>query len=120
MGWCRTPGIWGGRRGWGVEIEAGLVPLSDAARAAGAGWMETVLTGGDDYELLMAVAPGERAALPGDADWAVLWRGAGFRVLGVNGGVMDVAAGGVEPFLGGWASLCTLTPALSRRRERGK
>ncbi len=45
----------------GVLIEAALVPLSDAARAAGR--LETCLTGGDDYELLMAVPPGGGEAL---------------------------------------------------------
>lgn len=42
--------------GLGAEIDAGLLPLSKAARqAVKAGWgkgVETVLTGGDDYELL--------------------------------------------------------------------
>ena len=45
--------------GLGVVIEAARVPLSVAARAAGPEWLETCLTGGDDYELLMAVPPGE-------------------------------------------------------------
>ncbi|MSP04441.1 MAG: thiamine-phosphate kinase [Acetobacteraceae bacterium] len=44
-----------------AEIEATLVPLSDAARAAGPGWRDTILTGGDDYEILLAV-PSARAA----------------------------------------------------------
>jgi thiamine-monophosphate kinase len=39
------------------------VPLSDAARAAGADWLMTCLTGGDDYELLLAVPPSHEAAL---------------------------------------------------------
>ena len=46
-----------------ATIEAGLVPLSPAARGAGAAWLETCLTGGDDYELLMAVPPEREAAL---------------------------------------------------------
>nr|WP_294522716.1 thiamine-phosphate kinase [uncultured Rhodopila sp.] len=52
-------------RGGGVaaEIEAARVPLSEAARAAGAAWLETCLTGGDDYELLLAVPAQRRAAL---------------------------------------------------------
>ncbi len=41
----------------GAEIEADAVPLSDAARAAGPDWLESRLTGGDDYELLMAIRP---------------------------------------------------------------
>jgi len=46
-----------------AEIEAALVPLSDAARAAGPDWRATCLTGGDDYELLLAVPPAHEAAL---------------------------------------------------------
>jgi thiamine-monophosphate kinase len=53
---CRAAGLRG-------EIEAALVPLSDAARAAGAEWLTTCLTGGDDYELLLAVPPVHEAAL---------------------------------------------------------
>lgn len=47
----------------GATIEADRVPLSPAARAAGPAWLETCLTGGDDYELLLAVAPAREAAL---------------------------------------------------------
>ena len=47
----------------GAVIEAALVPLSAPARAAGASWLETCLTGGDDYELLLSVPPGNEAAL---------------------------------------------------------
>jgi len=47
---CRAAGL-------DAEIEAGAVPLSPAARAAGPAWLETCLTGGDDYELVMAIAP---------------------------------------------------------------
>lgn len=45
---CRASGV-------SAEIEAGLVPLSDAARMAGPCYLERCLTGGDDYELVMAV-----------------------------------------------------------------
>jgi len=54
---CRTSGLRG-------EIDIARVPLSDAARAAvaaDAAALETVLTGGDDYEILLAIAP-ERLA----------------------------------------------------------
>ncbi len=44
--------------GVSAEIEARDVPLSEAARAAGPDWLQTRLTGGDDYELLLAVPPG--------------------------------------------------------------
>lgn len=49
--------------GVAAEVMADAVPLSDAARAAGPGWREACLTGGDDYEVLMAVPPGNAAAL---------------------------------------------------------
>ncbi|WP_419757872.1 thiamine-phosphate kinase [Acidisoma sp.] len=49
--------------GCGAEIEAGLVPLSDAARAAGPAWLADCLGGGDDYELLLAVPEGRGEAL---------------------------------------------------------
>jgi thiamine-monophosphate kinase len=47
----------------GATIQAAIVPLSAQARAAGEGWAETCLTGGDDYELLLAVPPSRDAAL---------------------------------------------------------
>jgi len=53
---CRLAGL-------GAWIEAPLVPLSRAAAAAGPGWLGTCLTGGDDYELLLAVPPGRSGAL---------------------------------------------------------
>jgi thiamine-monophosphate kinase len=46
-----------------AEIDAALVPLSEAARAAGRDWLETCLTGGDEYELAFAVPPKNAAAL---------------------------------------------------------
>jgi len=53
---CRLAGL-------GARIEAPLVPLSRAAAAAGPGWLGTCLTGGDDYELLLAVPPARSGAL---------------------------------------------------------
>ena len=47
----------------GAEVVAEDVPLSAAARAAGPAWLAACLGGGDDYELLMAVAPGQGEAL---------------------------------------------------------
>ncbi len=47
----------------GAEVHADRLPLSEAARAAGPAWLETCLTGGDDYELLLAVPPSRRDAL---------------------------------------------------------
>jgi thiamine-monophosphate kinase len=51
---CRAAGV-------GAEIEAARVPLSPAARAAGR--RDLCLAGGDDYELLMGVPPGQEASL---------------------------------------------------------
>ena len=53
---CRLAGL-------GAQIEAPLVPLSPAAAAAGPDWLGTCLTGGDDYELLLAVPRGHGNAL---------------------------------------------------------
>ena len=53
---CRAAGLH-------ATVEAPLVPLSDAARAAGPDWLTTCLTGGDDYELLLAVPPARETAL---------------------------------------------------------
>ncbi|PHY93867.1 thiamine-phosphate kinase [Acetobacter pomorum] len=46
-----------------VTIHADSVPLSDAAHQAGSEWLETCLTGGDDYEILFAVPPQHEATL---------------------------------------------------------
>ena len=57
----------------GAEVEAVAVPLSEDARAAGPEWLASCLTGGDDYELLLAMpsegepalrAGGEKAGVP--------------------------------------------------------
>ena len=53
---CRAGGLT-------AEIDAALVPLSPPARRAGPEWFATCLTGGDDYELLLAVPPAREAAL---------------------------------------------------------
>ena len=47
----------------GATIVVEDVPLSDAARTAGPDWVTTCLTGGDDYELLLAVPPDRSANL---------------------------------------------------------
>ena len=47
----------------GAEIYATRVPRSQAARAAGPQWLATCLSGGDDYELLLAIPPAREAAL---------------------------------------------------------
>ena len=53
---CRASGV-------AAEIDATLVPLSDAARTAGSDRLVTCLTGGDDYELLLAIPPPRESAL---------------------------------------------------------
>lgn len=40
-----------------ARINAASVPLSPSARKLGDAWLETCLTGGDDYEILFAVPP---------------------------------------------------------------
>jgi thiamine-monophosphate kinase len=53
---CRAGGL-------AAEVEAALLPRSAPARAAGSAWLSTCLTGGDDYELLLAVPPDAERAL---------------------------------------------------------
>lgn len=53
---CRASGLT-------AHLEAARVPLSDQACAAGPDWLETCLTGGDDYEVLLAVPPDREGAL---------------------------------------------------------
>ena len=52
----------------GATLEAASVPLSDAARGAGPDWLETCLTGGDDYEVLLAVPPDRADAMRRSAE----------------------------------------------------
>ncbi len=47
-----------------AEIDTAKIPLSTQARAAGPDWLPTCLTGGDDYELLLAIPPGREAGIP--------------------------------------------------------
>ena len=46
-----------------ADIQADAIPLSAAARRAGLAWRSVAHQGGDDYELLMAVAPAQEAML---------------------------------------------------------
>jgi thiamine-monophosphate kinase len=71
-----------------ARIEAARVPLSDAARAvlaANPALLETVLTGGDDYEILAAIRPGEEDA---------------FMTAAASSGVAVTKVGTVEPGVG--------------------
>jgi thiamine-monophosphate kinase len=49
--------------GCAAEIQAEAVPLSPAARAVGPAQLPLILTGGDDYELAIAVRPGAEGGL---------------------------------------------------------
>ncbi|QHC34355.1 thiamine-phosphate kinase [Komagataeibacter xylinus] len=49
--------------GVGAVIEAPRVPLSPAVHALGSAWLAQCLTGGDDYELLLAVPPAKESSL---------------------------------------------------------
>lgn len=91
----------------GAEIEAGLVPISKPARSAGPEWLPTCLTGGDDYELLLAVPPSREAALQSAARVAgtVVTRIGHFMsgaprviVRGADGSPMTLATGGWSHF----------------------
>ncbi|MBV9735842.1 MAG: thiamine-phosphate kinase [Acidisphaera sp.] len=57
---CRAGGL-------GAEIETEAVPLSPAAQAAGPDWLSACLTGGDDYELLLALPADREPALLAEA-----------------------------------------------------
>ncbi len=71
-------------RGSGLAacIDASLLPLSPAARAAGPDWLQSCLTGGDDYELLLAV--------PADREDALL-------ALALRSGVAVTCIGALRP-----------------------
>jgi len=53
---CKASGV-------GADIDAALVPRSPQAKRAGPTYLETCLTGGDDYELVLAVPEGRAADL---------------------------------------------------------
>jgi len=95
--------------GCGAEIEAGLVPLSDAARATVGGdgrLLDVALSGGDDYELLFAVASsrapalaaaGEACAVP-MARIGRLVEGQGVAIVDPDGARRRLARGGWTHF----------------------
>ena len=92
---CRAGGV-------GATVRADDVPRS----VTDAAWLQLCLTGGDDYELLMAVDPADRGALLERA--AALGivvtcigqfdAGEGVRVLAADGGTLALAAGGWSHF----------------------
>ena len=95
---CRAGGV-------AAEIDAAAVPLSAAARAAGPGWLRTCLTGGDDYELALAVPPEREDALRAACAGLAVSRigcfvaGApGVVVRGADGAALALGAGGWSHF----------------------
>jgi thiamine-monophosphate kinase len=97
---CRASGLTG-------EVEAALVPLSGPALSVGPDWLPTRLTGGDDYELLLAVSPAHEAALQQVARAAgvAITRVGTFRpgppevtVRGIDGTPMSLDQGGWSHF----------------------
>ncbi|MEJ0015436.1 MAG: thiamine-phosphate kinase [Acetobacteraceae bacterium] len=94
---CRASGA-------AAEIEAARVPLSPQARAAGAGWLTTCITGGDDYELLLAVPAAAEAEFQRIATVPVTRIGRFLpgapevRVLGPEGRPLRLETGGWSHF----------------------
>lgn len=93
----------------GAEIEAALLPLSSATQAVLSReptQIGTVLTGGDDYEILFAVPPSafpavQSAAASRRVPVTVIGRvsdGAGVRVIGPGGMPLAVKGGGFRHF----------------------
>ncbi len=88
---CRASGVT-------ADIDAARIPLSPQARAAGPDWLPTCLTGGDDYELLLAIPAGREGGIP-------VTRIGAFRaglpeviVRGLDGKPMNLARGGWSHF----------------------
>jgi len=89
--------------GLGAVIETAKVPLSPPARAVLARdpqWLKTILTGGEDYELLFTL-PRARESELRDLPVTVIGRmeaGKGVRVLDDAGRPLDLGAGGYRHF----------------------
>ncbi len=90
--------------GLSAVIRAGLVPVSPAAAACGEAALEARLTGGDDYELLLAVPPGQGEALRaacGDlrvTKIGMFQAGNGVHVLNDSGAMMQFTKPGWRHF----------------------
>lgn len=95
--------------GLGADIRAQDLPLSESARTAldeAPGLLQTLITGGDDYELAFTAPPGAAEAVRTAADKAhvqitrigVMTEGAGTRVIGPGGAPLDLAQGGFRHF----------------------
>lgn len=89
--------------GLGAVIEAARVPLSAQARAIVARdpkWLTTVLTGGDDYELLFTLPPARESELAG-LPVTVIGRmeaGSGVKVVDSTGNPLALGVGGYRHF----------------------
>ncbi len=85
-------------------IEAGLVPASPEAAALGEDVLQARLTGGDDYELILAVPPGRESGLKAACGDLPVTRigafelGAGVRVLSAAGTEMAFKSLGWKHF----------------------
>lgn len=100
---CRASGV-------GATLHATAVPLSPAARravAADVGALRTVLTGGDDYEILAAVAPEladdfaaacAAAGVPATEIGLIEAAGSALRVLDAAGDALALGSGRFEHF----------------------
>ncbi len=102
---CRAAGL-------GAVVEAALVPASPAARAAGPGHLARRITGGDDYELLFAAAPGaldavERAA---SACGTPVMRVGRFRAAPACVTVLDERGAEIALARGGWSHFDAAEP----------
>ncbi len=88
-----------------AEIEADRVPLSAPARAAGPNWFFQCLTGGDDYELLLAVPPKREGAMRAAADAAgiAVTRIGQFRSGPPRVVVRDAGGAELRGATGGWS-----------------
>ena len=93
----------------GATIEVGCLPLSKAARAAitdAPTWLDTVIGGGDDYELLFTASPSHEDALTSlgrDVEVPVtrigsINEGQGVRVVGPDGRGITPAKTGYRHF----------------------
>jgi thiamine-monophosphate kinase len=100
---CRASGI-------GGIIEAGAVPLSPAARRAirhDSAYLETAITGGDDYEILATVSAGNESAFTSAAAAAgvavtrlgVMREAPGSDLTGADGLPVKLSRHGYEHFL---------------------
>ncbi|EHH68464.1 thiamine-phosphate kinase [Gluconobacter morbifer] len=89
-----------------LEFVASAVPASEAASASGEQWLERRLTGGDDYELLLACPHQNEHALQmacatGNVPVHRIGRvisGSGVRVLAADGSLMRMEKGGWQHF----------------------